>query len=513
MKKTARRMGRARTSPRPELARVQLQLSRTRAVLADLDQQLRDSRAQLATGAQSQHVRDANEQLVISAMNAQTAAEVAERSFRNDATLFERRARVERRAKDALAASNASLERRVSERTRELETARDEALAAVHAKDQFLSNMSHELRTPMNGMLGALELLAMSELQPKQAHYLDVATASGEALLAILNEVLDFAKIGSNLLHLEHEPIDVNGIARSVVALFSALAESKEIDLQFIPDPALSALRLGDALHLRQVLLNLVGNAMKFTPRGQVTLRTQLVRDGDSESVAFEVKDAGIGIEASQLERIFEPFVQAEDLTHAVSTGTGLGLSISRQLVRSMGGELTVASVRGHGSTFRFALTLEVAPVTAAMPLDALEDESTIERLKGRVLLVEDNLVNQIVGVAMLESLGLDVVAANNGEEALEKIAEMSFELVLMDCHMPVMDGYEATRRIREAERRGDRRRMPVVALTANAFRNDVDRCLSVGMDAHLAKPYSSKQLRSAIAPWLKGTAAAPPSR
>jgi signal transduction histidine kinase len=245
-------------------------------------------------------------------MNAQTAAEVAERSFRNDATLFERRARVERRAKDALAASNASLERRVSERTRELETARDEALAAVHAKDQFLSNMSHELRTPMNGMLGALELLAMSELQPKQAHYLDVATASGAALLAILNEVLDFAKIGSNLLHLEHDPIDVNGIARSVVALFSALAESKEIDLQFIPDPALSAMRLGDALHLRQVLLNLVGNAMKFTPRGQVTLRTQLVRDGDSESVAFEVKDAGIGIEASQLERIFEPFVQAE---------------------------------------------------------------------------------------------------------------------------------------------------------------------------------------------------------
>jgi CheY-like chemotaxis protein len=305
----------------------------------------------------------------------------------------------------------------------------------------------------------------------------------------------------------------VNGIARSVVALFSALAESKEIDLQFIPDPALSALRLGDALHLRQVLLNLVGNAMKFTPRGQVILRTQLFREGDSECVAFEVKDAGIGIEASQLERIFEPFVQAEDPTHALPTGTGLGLSISRQLVRSMGGELTVASVRGQGSTFRFALALEAAPVTAAMPLDVLEDESTIERLKGRVLLVEDNLVNQIVGVAMLESLGLDVVATSNGEEALAKMAEMPFELVLMDCHMPVMDGYEATRRIREAERCGDRRRMPIVALTANAFRSDVDRCLSVGMDAHLAKPYSSKQLRSAIAPWLKGAAATPPSR
>ena len=169
-----------------------------------------------------------------------------------------------------------------------------------------------------------------------------------------------------------------------------------------------------------------------------------------------------------------------------------------------MGGELKVASVHGQGSTFGFELALEVSPATAAMPLNELDDPSTTEPLKGRVLLVEDNLVNQLVGVAMLESLGLDVVTSENGEEALAKLAEMPFAMVLMDCHMPVMDGYEATHRIREAERLDGNARMPILALTANAFKNDVDRCLAAGMDAHLAKPYSTKQLRAAIAPWLQ---------
>jgi len=506
VKTTSRRIGRARARTLGRLSQAQTQLSRTQAILAQANQQVLEATERLAACEQSQLVREANEQLVISALNAHTAAELAERSRRDGATSFERRARRELRAKDALAAMNVNLEDRVSERTRQLETARDDALAAVHAKEEFLSNMSHELRTPMNGMLGALELLTKSEVTPKQAHYLEVATASGEALLAILNEVLDFAKIGSNLLHVDRTPIDVNAIARSVAALFSALAERKTIDLQFIPDPDMTEMRLGDALHLRQVLLNLVGNAMKFTSHGLVTLRTRLIHDGDVERVAFEVKDAGIGIAASQLERIFEPFVQADDPTHERPGGTGLGLSISRQLVRAMGGELTVTSVHGQGSTFGFELALDLAPVTAAIPLNALEDESAAEHLSGRVLLVEDNLVNQVVGVAMLESLGLDVVSSDNGEEALVKMAEMSFELVLMDCHMPVMDGYEATHRIREAETREGRSRMPILALTANAFTNDVDRCLAAGMDAHLSKPYSTKQLRTALAPWLRPT-------
>jgi signal transduction histidine kinase/CheY-like chemotaxis protein len=505
MKKTIRRVDNPRTRTLRRLSQARLELSRMQAVLEDLNQQVRDATERLAASDQGQRVREANEQLVISALDAHTAAELAERSRRDDASSFERRARRESRAKEALAKLNANLEDRVSERTRQLEIARDEALAAVRDKEEFLSNMSHELRTPMNGMLGALELLSKSELKAKQLHYLEVATASGEALLATLNEVLDFAKIGSNLLHVDRAPLDVNAIARSVAALFSASAERKAIDLQFIPDPRLSDMRLGDALHLRQVLLNLVGNAIKFTPQGQVILRTQLVHDGAFERVAFEVKDAGIGIDASQLERIFEPFVQADDPTHARPGGTGLGLSISRQLVRAMGGELKVTSVHGEGSAFGFELALEVAPLTAAMPLADLEGAPSTEPLKGRVLLVEDNLVNQMVGAAMLESLGLEVVSSENGVEALARLAATPFALVLMDCHMPVMDGYEATHRIREAERRNGRPRMPIVALTANAFKNDVDRCLAAGMDAHLAKPYSTKQLRAVIAPWLQG--------
>jgi signal transduction histidine kinase/ActR/RegA family two-component response regulator len=512
LKKAIRLVDGARMRALRKLAVAQIQASSAEATLADLNSQVRQASGRLTTSDQSCHVREANEQLVISAPVAHNAANLAERSRRADAISFERRARREQRAKAALAAQNIDLEARVSERTRELEEARDDALAAVHAKDEFLSNMSHELRTPMNGMLGALELLSKSELKPGQAHYLEVATASGEALLAILNEVLDFAKIGANWLRVARSPIDVNAIARSVAALFSAMAERKDIDLQFIPDDELSDMRLGDALHLRQILLNLVGNAMKFTSQGSVTLRTRLVRGWDAERVAFEVKDAGIGIDASQLERIFEPFVQADDPTHERPGGTGLGLSISRQLVWAMGGELTVSSVHGRGSTFGFELALEVAPVTAGMPQDEPVDASSTERLTGRVLLVEDNLVNQMVGRAMLESLGLEVFASENGEEALLKMATMSFSAVLMDCHMPVMDGYEATRRIRETEGRYGRHRVPIVALTANAFHSDIDRCLDTGMDAHLAKPYSTKQLRAALAPWLQGAPARPGS-
>lgn len=448
-------------------------------------------------------VREANQQLVLAALDAHAAADLAEQSRRDGEASFERRTHTDRRAKDALAAMNASLEERVVERTRQLASARDDALAAVRTKEQFLSNMSHELRTPMNGMLGALELLTKSQMTPKQVHYLEVATASGEALLGILNEVLDFAKIGSTSPDVNASPLDVNAVARSVVALYSALAERTAIELQLDADPELSELRLGDALHLRQVLLNLVGNAMKFTPHGSVSLRTRLIRVGDVDRIAFEVKDTGIGIEASQLQRIFEPFVQADDPAHRRSGGTGLGLSISRKLVAAMGGELKVRSSHGQGSTFGFDLALALAPVTAAMPLDDMEAASDAQHLTGRVLIVEDNLVNQMVGIAMLESLGLIVVAAENGEQALLKMAESSFDVVLMDCQMPVMDGYEATRRIRAAESRNGRTRLPVVALTANAFKTDVDRCMLAGMDAHLAKPYSTKQLRATLAPWL----------
>ena len=502
MNKTAGQGKATKAWTQRELFQSRASVHRAQKVLTELHMKV--LRAQECLSLRSQHLMEANEHLVASALNAHSAAELAERCQRNAATSCERKAQTELRAKDALAVMNVNLELRVTQRTCELEAARDGALAAVRAKEEFLSNMSHEIRTPMNGMLGALELLSLTALQPNQTQYLNVAATSGEALLAILNEVLDFAKIGSNLFCIERKALLVNEVARSVVALFSALAERKGIDLQFMPDDRMSQMRLGDALHLRQVLLNLVGNAMKFTPYGMVVLQTRLVQDGAAERIAFEVRDAGIGIDASQLQRIFEPFVQAEDTRQEHPGGTGLGLSISQRLVRAMGGELTVESTRGKGSTFRFELELDRAPEAPVVPAAEAELPISSTDLHGQVLLVEDNMVNQMVGVAMLESMGLEVVVANNGQEALAQLVDPSSTIVLMDCQMPVMDGYEATRRLREDELRRGLPRRTVIALTASAFEDDITRCLAAGMDAHLSKPYSSRQLRAAIAPWLQ---------
>ena len=485
-----------------ELAELHSQADDARALLLRLRQELTEAERCLATNHATQ-LLETNEQLVLSTLRAQADAVTTVLAMEEVSQSAEVQAETELRAREALARLNSSLEDRVSARTRDLENARDEALAGVCAKEQFLSNMSHEIRTPMNGMLGALELVSQTDLTPRQAEFIRVATASGEALLGILNEVLDFAKIGANRFQLAAEPIDVNAIARSVTTMFSASAQRKSIGLHLVADSALSGLRLGDALRLRQVLMNLVGNAMKFTLQGQVVVKTRRIGGNENNRVAFEVSDTGMGIEASQHARIFEAFVQADDPLNQRGGGTGLGLAISRQLVRAMGGELSVASVLGEGATFRFELNLERAPDQPSPP--AAESQAAVRRepLNGRVLLVEDNSVNRLVGSAMLQSLGFEVLLAEHGEEALGALADAAVQAVLMDCQMPVMDGYEATRRIREFERLGSRPRTPVIALTANAFSGDVERCLAAGMDAHLAKPYTIEQLRAVIVPWL----------
>ena len=287
-------------------------------------------------------------------------------------------------------------------------------------------------------------------MQPGQAHNVEMATASGEALLAVRNEVLDFASIGAHLLHLDHAATDSNAIARSVAALFSAAAERQAIDLQVLADAALWDMRLGAALPLRQVLRNRVGNAMKFTPHSLVVSSTRRVGASGGQPVATELKDAGIGSDAAQLQS---------------------------------------------------------APEAAETPLDAVGDAASLECLSGRVLGVEDKPVKPMAGSARLESLGLAVVTADNGEAGLAKLADIAFALVLMDCHMPVLDGGDAARRLRETERRDGLPRRPVIARTANASKSDVARCLAAGRDAHLAKPESAKQLRAAITPWLQGGA------
>ena len=390
--------------------------------------------------------------------------------------------------------------------------AKEQAEAGNVAKAQFLANMSHEVRTPMNGVLGALDLLGRSELMPAQRNLLDTASSSSEALLTVLDEVLDFSKIEAGKLDLVNEPLLLRALLSSVVDLFSPMAQRKGLVLSAEFDASLPARVKGDAGRIRQVLLNLLGNAVKFTDHGRVTVRARRAPSG-SESrpvVVLEVEDTGIGMTPEALPQLFTPFFQADQSDRRRFGGTGLGLVIGKRLTGAMGGELSVESVFGRGSIFRMTLPLEAvidSPVAQPATPTAAAPSAP---LGGKVLLVEDNLVNLMLASAMLKNLGIEVTEAENGRAALQRMEQSPFDLVLMDCQMPVMDGFEATREIRERERTAFASRTPIIAITANVLSGDSDRCLQVGMDAYLAKPYSLEQLREAVTPWLETAARRP---
>jgi two-component system sensor histidine kinase/response regulator len=381
--------------------------------------------------------------------------------------------------------------------------ARQAAQETSRVKSEFLANVSHELRTPLSGVLGMARLLLDTSLDATQAEYAEIIRRSGRELLGVVDAILDFARAEAGRLELETGEVDAPHLVEEVCATVAAEAAAKGLHVTAMVGDAVPRRLVGDVARLRQVLLSLVGNAIKFTPSGTVVVRAGLVRGArDGTTLRFEVADTGIGLDAATQARLFQPFVQADGSATRRYGGAGLGLALCRRNVSAMGGEIGVRSEPGQGSTFWF--TAHLARPDAG-PLEAQAET----RHGGRVLVVEDNTVNQKVAVAMIESLGYGAEAVGNGIEAVEACARQTYDAILMDCQMPQMDGFKATAFIRQRE--GLARHTPIIALTASVTAEDRQRCLSAGMDDYLSKPVPREALASTLRKWIP-TVGTPPA-
>lgn len=379
----------------------------------------------------------------------------------------------------------------------EIERLLDEANQLHRAKNEFLANISHEIRTPMNGILGLTELALHTQLDDEQLEYVQATRKSAESLLGLLNDVLDFAKIEAERVELENTPFSILEIFSLVRDTFASQSLGKGLDVRIEIAPEVPPQLLGDARRIGQVVMNLMGNAVKFTEAGSIVIRAEVETSlADVVRLRFQVRDTGIGIPTEKQKLIFEPFRQADGSTARTYGGTGLGLSISARLVEIMGGRLVVESTPGRGSAFSFTLPLIAdRSVTVAEPplppAPAVPAEAPIP--SAHVLLAEDHQINQLVVIRLLEKRGHHVTAVNNGAEALAAVSRATYDLILMDMQMPVMDGLEAAHRIRELD--GPAARIPIVALTANALGAAQEECRAAGMDAYLAKPVKAEEL------------------
>lgn len=378
---------------------------------------------------------------------------------------------------------------------------RTRALEASRLKSQFLANMSHEVRTPMNGVLGMAQLLEDTPLNDAQRTYLSALNESGRSLLRIIDDILDFSKVEAGKLEVENIDFDLTDLVNSVMGPTATSAAAKQLECTTEIDPLVPRWVRGDPVRLRQILINLTSNAVKFTDSGSIHVR---VGPGRAGRVRFEVTDTGIGIDPEDKDGLLAPFTQADASTTRRFGGSGLGLTISRQLVELMDGELDFTSRLNQGSTFWFELPMPPAEAPELPPEPVSSpDVANNGRPAGRVLVVEDTTVNQLVAQSMLEALGYEVDLQSNGADAVSAIRNNDYVAVLMDCLMPVMDGYEATQRIRRLE--GSSRHTPIIALTASAMAGDREKCLLAGMDDHLPKPLEQKALEEALARWSLG--------
>ncbi len=392
--------------------------------------------------------------------------------------------------------------------SQQLDDARRRAEEATAAKSGFLATMSHEIRTPMNGVLGMMALLEQTRLDTGQREYLDTARRSGEALLAIIDDILDLSKLEAGRMGVDAAPFAPRRAVDDVAALLRPLASDKDLELAVFAGDDVPESLIGDGRRVRQILLNLVGNALKFTAIGFVRIELSLHRDtAGGRWLHLAVRDSGIGIDDEAIARLFTEFTQADPSTTRRFGGTGLGLAISRRLATLMGGTVSVESTPGVGSTFTLILPAVLAEAAEAQPGPA--GAANPVRPAARrpvVLLVEDNPVNQLVATRMLQLEGCEVDLAANGAEAVARAQGRTYDLILMDCHMPVMDGFEATRRLHAQMAAASR--PPILALTASVLDDDRELCRQAGMDAALAKPLQRAALAGALAHWVHRKAA-----